>query len=153
MTETERIRDQFARAWEGEAWHGPPVLEVLGAMTAAQAGARPIAGAHSIWEIVLHIKIAHEMVLDRLRGVPTTHSDEACWPRVEDRSNDAWAAVQGALVVTTRALLDEMSRVEDDSLDRPVVEGFSSTYVTLHGLIQHDLYHAGQIAILKKSFE
>ena len=42
--------------------------------------------------------------------------------------------------------------IPESSLDAPVVPGFSSLYVTLHGLVQHNLYHAGQIAILRKAF-
>ena len=55
MKESERIADPLRRAWEGEAWHGPPLKEILAGVTAAQAAARPAAAAHSIWEIVHHI--------------------------------------------------------------------------------------------------
>ena len=151
MNEVQRIGNQFARAWHGEPWYGSSILAVLGALTAAQASGKPIPSAHSIWEIVLHMKYVHDLVLDRLRGHAATHSDVAAWPRVEDISNDTWVAAQGALAVTCNALLDEISRLDEKRLDQPVIEGFSSTYTTLHGLIQHDLYHAGQIAILKKS--
>lgn len=153
MTEVERIGKQFAEAWEGEPWHGPSILEVLGALTAQQALARPIVGAHSIWEIVLHMKNVHELVLDRLRGKPVQHSDIASWPKVEDDDNTSWMAAQGALVVTCKTLLDEIKRIDDSRLNEPVLEGFSTTYTTLHGLLQHDLYHSGQITILKKAFE
>ena len=55
MKESERIAEQLRRAWEGEAWHGPPLKEILAGVTAQQAAARPVGGAHAIWEIVLHI--------------------------------------------------------------------------------------------------
>lgn len=55
MKETDRIRDQLERAFSGNAWHGPSVLEILENVTASQAAAHPIAGANSIWELVLHI--------------------------------------------------------------------------------------------------
>lgn len=153
MSEVERIRDQFTRVWEGDPWHGPNILEILGALTAAQAMARPIVGAHSIWEIVLHMRLVHELVIDRLRGNPAKHSDTASWPKVEDDDGTAWAAAQGGLVVTCRTVLDEIARLDDTALHEPILEGFSTRYDTLHGLVQHDLYHAGQIAILKKAFE
>ena len=153
MSEVERIRLQLAHAWEGEPWHGPPILEVLGALTAEEASARPIQGAHSIWEIVLHMRWVHELVLDRLRGKPTKHSDSLSWPRVEEENNTAWAAAQGALVVTCKTVLDEVARLDDSHLHQPILEGFATRYETLHGLVQHDLYHTGQIAILKKAFE
>ena len=55
MTEVQRIREQFQRAFNGEAWHGPSVLKILDGVTAQQAAAHPIPGAHSIWELTLHI--------------------------------------------------------------------------------------------------
>jgi uncharacterized damage-inducible protein DinB len=55
MNEVQRIVDQLRRAFEGEAWHGPAVMQILEGITAAQAAAHPASGAHSIWEIVLHI--------------------------------------------------------------------------------------------------
>lgn len=55
MTEIQRIVDQLNRAFEGEAWHGPAVMDILEGITAQQAAARPFNGTHSIWEIVLHI--------------------------------------------------------------------------------------------------
>jgi hypothetical protein len=56
MTETERIRDQLRRAFEGDAWHGPGVLELLGERNREPGRRHPIAGAHSIWELVVHIQ-------------------------------------------------------------------------------------------------
>lgn len=55
QAELSRLAEQLARALEGEAWHGLSVLEVLAGITAEQAAAHPIAGAHSIWELVLHL--------------------------------------------------------------------------------------------------
>jgi hypothetical protein len=60
-TEVSRLDDQLKRALEGEAWHGPSVLESLAGISAAQAAIHPIAGAHSIWELVLHILSDYEL--------------------------------------------------------------------------------------------
>ena len=68
MGELERIEDQLRRGLEGGAWHGRAVLELLAGITAAQAHARPIPGAHGIWELVLHLGGAYRLVLRRLRG-------------------------------------------------------------------------------------
>ena len=57
MSEIERMLDQLKRAFEGEAWHGPSVKEAIAGVTAAQAHARPLANAHSIWELVQHIAV------------------------------------------------------------------------------------------------
>ena len=55
MAEAKRIAEQHRRAYHGEAWHGPSVFETLRGVTAATAAKRPISGAHTIWELVLHL--------------------------------------------------------------------------------------------------
>ena len=57
MKEIERILDQLKRAYEGDAWHGPSVKEVLAGVTAEQAHARPPGNAHTIYELVPHIAV------------------------------------------------------------------------------------------------
>lgn len=149
-SEVERIQNQLERAFTGEAWHGPSLLELLADVDAPQAVARPIAGAHSIWELVLHIAAWDKAVASRLDGSRGAVSDEANFPAVSDASEASWQKAVETLKQNHRELLEAISRVEESRLDTPAVEGMSSVYVHLHGAIQHDLYHAGQIAILKK---
>jgi len=49
MSETTRLADQLRRAFKGEAWHGPSVLEILDGIDAKRAATHPIDGVHSIW--------------------------------------------------------------------------------------------------------
>jgi len=150
MSEIERIRDQLRRAFEGEAWHGPAVLEALAGVTAEQAVAKPLPSAHSIWEIVSHLAATYRLVLRRLRGEPAVLSPAQDWPAVEAPPETAWKGAVDELKRRHQELDQDLAAVDDARLDQPVVEGFSSLYVTLHGLIQHDLYHAGQIVLLRK---
>ncbi len=55
MSEIENILDELRRIHDGDAWHGPALKESLSGVTAEQAAARPVAGAHSVWEIVRHV--------------------------------------------------------------------------------------------------
>ena len=154
MREAARIADQLQRAYKGEAWHGPSLLEVLEGVTAEQAAARPISAAHSIWEIVSHIHAGHEIVRRRLEGdaeMARETTERDWWPGLSDTGPQAWDALLAALETSTAALASVISRLDDARLDEPILENMSTVYVTLHGLIQHDLYHAGQIALLKKS--
>ncbi len=157
MSEVARISDQLQRAFNGEAWHGPSVLKILNGVTAEQAAAHPIPGAHSIWELTLHIAAWENACRRRLKGDPAQLSDGEDWPSIEDTGEEAWQATQQHLRDNHQALLDAIAALDDSNLDRPIIENaetpFSSVYVTLHGAVQHDLYHAGQIAILKKAIE
>lgn len=153
MTEIERILDQLKRAYEGNAWHGPSVREVLDGVTAAQAHARPITNGHTIYELARHIAVWEDVARRRLQGDPADVeiSSPEDWPPPEDSSEEAWTKAKSALDRGHQALVEAVSQVPESRLDEPVYEGKSSFYVTLHGVIQHDLYHAGQIAILKKA--
>lgn len=153
MTEIDRILDQLRRAYEGEAWHGPSVREAIAGVNAAQAHARPLENAHSIWELVHHIAVWEDVGRRRLEGdrAAIEISGPEDWPQAEDQSEAAWEQAQASLDRGHRALVEAISRVPEARLDAPVLEGMSTVYVTLHGVIQHDLYHAGQIAMLKKA--
>lgn len=152
MSEMARIRDQLRRSLEGEAWHGPALLEVLAGVDASIAATRPLPAAHSIWEIVLHVTATADLVLARLDGEPRTLSPEEDWPVPPPAAGEeAWQAAVERLRRVHAALLDALSRRPDDDLDAPVVPGFSSLYHTLHGLVQHNLYHAGQMVLLAKA--
>ncbi len=151
MSEIKRIEDQLRRAFEGGAWHGPSVLEVLKGVTATQAAARPIAGAHSIWEIVLHIAAWEGAIRRRLDGDRAELQDEEDWPPVKEQSEYAWGQARAFLEEGHRRLRAAIANTEESRLDEPILPNMSSVYVSLQGAVQHDLYHAGQIAILKKA--
>ena len=153
MSETERILDQLKRAYEGNAWHGPSVREALEGVTAEQATKRPLANAHSIWELAHHIAVWEDAVRRRLEGdrAQIALASLEDWPPVGDQSEAAWERAKAALDCGHRELCDAIARVSDSRLDEPILEGMSTVYVTLHGIVQHDLYHAGQISMLKKA--
>ena len=151
MTEIERIVDQLRRAWSGEAWHGPAISEILSDVDAAKAAARPIPEAHSIWELVLHMT-SDRIVAERLtqwHGRDTTPAEN--FPPVNDVNEKAWKAAREGLHETHRKLEAVISAWPESRLDDKVPDKPYSVYVMLHGVVQHQLYHAGQIAILKKA--
>jgi uncharacterized damage-inducible protein DinB len=153
MTEIERIEDQLKRSLEGEAWHGPALEELLVDVTAEQAAAKRAASVHSIWEIVLHIISTQRLVCERLQGKPTVLPAEEDWPPITDESEAAWTGTKRELRDSTKRLRQAIRLLDESRLEEPIVEGFSSIYVTLHGSVQHNLYHGGQIAVLKKAFQ
>jgi uncharacterized damage-inducible protein DinB len=153
MSETARLADQIRRAFKGEAWHGDSVLELLTGVTAAQAAAKPILHAHSIWELVLHMAAWDGAVLRRTTGAAVTLSDEENFPSVEDSSEAAWEKTQEAVQQTHEDLVKAVAAFPDARL-KEQVPGKTPSYYTFYymfsGIVQHELYHAGQIALLKK---
>jgi len=154
MTETHRINSQLKRAQEGQAWHGPSLRELLVGVTAEQAAAKPIPNAHSIWELVNHVVAWEQIARRRLEGEAATEiPDEVNFPPVTDASEEAWQATLQSLEASNRSLREGIKRIDDARLEE-IASGTSySNYFLLHGVIQHDLYHAGQIALLKKAIQ
>src|SRR5208282_5159451 len=149
MSEAARIADQLRRAFDGVAWHGDSVFEILEGVTAA----RPIKGAHTIWELVLHIAAWDGAVLRRLGGAAVELSDAENFPPVTDASDAAWRRALAEVRRVHEKLVAAVAALPDSRLDEivPGKEGAHYTfYYMLHGVVQHELYHAGQIAILKK---
>ena len=151
MNEVERMSDQLKRAFEGNAWHGPSVMEVLDGVTAKQALARPIPAAHTIWELALHIGAWERACLRRLRGERAELTDIEDWPPVLDASDTAWQQLITTLQLGNQELRNAVEALDSQQLDEPIVPGMPSVYITVQGVVQHDLYHAGQIAIIKKA--
>jgi uncharacterized damage-inducible protein DinB len=151
MTEIDRICDQLTRSYRGPAWHGDSVMEILAGVTAEQAGARPIPHAHSIWEIMRHIAVWMDIAARRLRGEPFNPTDEQDWPMIGAPDAAEWPRELDALQSAFEDLRQTAAGLTDADLDT-VRPGFTkSPYLTLHGVVQHTLYHAGQIALLKKA--
>jgi len=154
MSEAARIADQLRRAFGGDAWHGDSVFEILGGVTAAQAAAHPIKKAHSIWELVLHVAAWDGAVLRRLGGTAVELSDAQNFPPVTGASEPAWRAALAEVRRVHEELVSAVSVLPDSRLDEivPGKHGAHYTfYYMLHGVVQHELYHAGQIALLKKA--
>ncbi|HET7695153.1 MAG TPA: DinB family protein [Vicinamibacterales bacterium] len=157
MSETSRLIDQLERAHDGDPWHGSPVKAVLRGVTWDQAARRPPNGAHSIWEIVLHMTGWRNEVARRAAGNPAGEPAGGDWPAVGDATEARWQAALAAFDEAHRALVAVVAGLADDRMLQPTNDprnrelGTGVTYYELlHGIVQHDAYHSGQIAILKK---
>jgi len=148
----ERLEDQLRRSFEGDAWHGPAVLEVLAGVDADQAAARPVAAAHSIWELVLHLAATYRLVLRRLGGDGTQLSPEDDWPSLPAATPENWRDAVDTLRRLNQDLRRALKAFAPHRLDAPLVADPPYTaYTQFIGITEHDLYHAGQIAMLKRA--
>jgi uncharacterized damage-inducible protein DinB len=153
MTEVSRILDQVHRAYEGPAWHGPALREVLSGVAYQSAAQRPIPDAHTIWELVLHITVWISVPTQRIAGaeIPTLPPEQD-WPAAPEPTESGWRQALDGLAEAQRNLEAEVGKLTDDRLRDKVLGTVPySIYTMLHGVAQHNLYHAGQIALLKKA--
>lgn len=152
MSETGRIWDLLQRAYEGNVWHGPALRELVESVTAEQAAARPIPNARTIWELVLHITAYEEIVRLRMEGHPIAElPEELSWPDAGETSTAAWRATTEHFESAHRRLRKALSEFRDCRLNDVVPGRDYPFYLMLYGVIQHNLYHAGQIVQLMQA--
>lgn len=150
MPELPRLLDQLRRAFDGDAWSGPSLFATLDGLSAAQAAAKPLPGAHSIGELVRHLATWSETVAQRIiaqKPVPAVRADFPNFPT--DASEETWRAARQELRAAHDHLLAVGAALPEDTLDTDLGDGVSN-YMWLHGTAQHYLYHAGQVALLRK---
>ena len=152
MSESKRIVEQLRNAFEGEAWHGPALLELLADIDPATASSHPLPETHSIWELVLHIAAWDDAVNRRIVGRKALQLNDAeNFPPVKDKSSAAWKSTLEHLKKTHEALIATAKGLSDERLREQVPGKNYNILFMLDGVVQHELYHAGQIAILKKT--
>jgi uncharacterized damage-inducible protein DinB len=134
-------------------WHGPALTDLVSDVTAEQAAEHPIVGAHSIWELVLHVTAWTEIVRLRVAstmstGEPTTEQD---WPPVRDNSAEAWRGSVERMKEAHRELASDVALLDDSRLIGRVPGRDHTVLAMVHGIVEHAAYHGGQIAILKRA--
>ncbi|MBV9507422.1 MAG: DinB family protein [Acidobacteriia bacterium] len=152
-SESLRIVDQLRRAFTGDAWHGPSVRESLDGIAAEQAHHRALPEAHTVWEMVLHMNSWVSVAFESIRGAPMPQLDAwpEDWPAVEDTSEPAWAAAKQHLHQSGERLTEAIQEFADANLQNVVPGRTYDFYFLFHGIVQHSLYHAGQIVLLKRA--
>jgi uncharacterized damage-inducible protein DinB len=150
-SEAVRIADQLRRAFYGSAWHGPAVLELVKDMDAKTAAAKPLADVHSIWELLLHVEAWDRAGVIRLSGKKCQLKGEKNFPPVTAPTKEAWRETVTQVKGTHDELVKTVAGLPESRLRDQVPGKKYDFYHMLHGIAQHELYHAGQIAILKKA--
>ena len=156
--EIERIARLFREASHGKPWHGPSLEAVLEGVAAASAASHPLPGAHSICEIVLHLTGWTREVASRLEGKEPAPPALGDWPGTGAVDDAGWEAAKSDLFSAHEDLIAALerfpaSRLSDrvgEERDAPLGTGVSHREMIL-GALQHDAYHAGQIAVLRKA--
>lgn len=158
MASSDRLLSSLRRAHDGEPWHGPSRAQVLADVTAAEAAWRPAAGAHTLWEVVLHMRSWTREVLRRAEGGVPAEPVDGDWPAMPSPADEAaWRLTLQSLDEAHAALarfVGQMSedlraaRVKDRPGDPP---GHAITQRgMIRSLAEHDVYHTGQLALLKR---
>ena len=152
-TECYRIADQIRRAFVGDPWHGDSLKKLLAEVSAEQANQRLLASGHTIWELVLHIDLWVRIACDAMNGIPVPelYVKGKDWLSPTDTSAKAWTEATSQLLRTGERLAQDAEDFTDARLQDIVPGRDYDFYHLLHGVVQHSLYHGGQIAQLSKA--
>jgi uncharacterized damage-inducible protein DinB len=151
------LRDRLLKVWVGTPWHGASSKHIHSDITAAEAAARPIPGVQTIWETTLHMIAWTEEVASRLAGKSARDPDRGDWPPMPDPTAETWTETIAQLGAARQSVLDALEHAHEEDLYMMVAKGDSASSsgatraATASGLIEHDVYHLGQIALLKKA--
>lgn len=153
MTEIERIIGQMKAAFDGGAWHGPAVMEILRDVDWVVAQSKVIFVSHNIWELVVHLTATSDIIRRRIDGEQAGLDEQDFWPPCAAAAEENWQTALADLDSAESRLQNAVAKFPEGRLDSSLMAGSpNSAYTTFHGHVQHNLYHAGQMALLKKSF-
>jgi len=148
------LSDQLNRAYVADPWHGESLKQLLNGVTAAQAAAHPVKGAHSIWELVLHATAWVEIPLCRMDGETINeYTYEQDWPSPDGANEAGWKAALQRLDSAFAQAVNRVAKMSDAALDARIPGKDYSAEFQILGILQHTAYHAGQMGMLKKELK
>jgi hypothetical protein len=146
-----RLADQLERGFQGGAWHGPALMEILAGVEAGTAQWRPGPAVHSIAEIVGHLAFWLKDAHHQTTGVPREPAGlGADWGPAELGSEADWRALLARLEDAHCGLRDAVLHLSEERLDEAHSGSETSLRGVLLGVLQHNAYHAGQMALVRK---
>ena len=150
---SEVIADRLRRTLVGPVWHGDAVNQLLHGVSAADAVARPVSGAHNIWELVLHMTSWANIARDRLslKQLPEPTGAQDWPPMTAGTSIEAWSDAQMRLTEAYEALAQKAEDLDDATFDAIVPGHDYPVREMLEGVVEHGAYHGGQIGLLKRA--
>ncbi len=153
MRRVEQLLAVIDQAYNRRSWHGTNLRGAIRGLTAGEAGWRPAPGRHNVWEITVHAAYWKYAVWRRLAGearrsFPLKGSN--WFPRGDDADQTAWKADVALLDRMHRDLRQAIARLNDRALDKTPRGSTVTNFALISGVAAHDLYHAGQIQLLKR---
>jgi uncharacterized damage-inducible protein DinB len=151
MNEVKRIANQIDLAFREGFWGGGSIRDLFRSLAASEAASYPLSGAHSAWEIALHLCVWYNIFRSRIIKEDIKYHYETDWPTPALTTEENWVGTLDELDNAHRALVDSVRNVKVEELFELVEGKMFTIYEMLNGISQHDQYHAGQVMMLKKA--
>jgi hypothetical protein len=143
-------------AYDRKSWHGTNLRGSIRGLSVRQAAWRPSPRRHNIWELVVHAAYWKYTALRRSSGAPRGSfplKGSNWFDRREGLSDRAWREDVALLEHTHRSLRVAVAQLSPSDLTKTPRGSTVSNFALLSGVAAHDLYHAGQIQLLKRLFQ
>lgn len=150
MSAIQRILNHYDGVLSGEPWHGDAIWQVLDGISPQQAAARPIPDFHTIWELVMHMSFWEAVAAKRLSGQKAGLIEELNFPAMPAPTEENWRKTLDEFRTGNRAFREALSELDAAKVDELTAARKRTFYGEAHGILEHHIYHIGQIAMLKK---
>ncbi len=147
MRRVERMLLQLNANFDGNPWHGTSLRRIVDGIDDAKANAHILANSMTIHELLAHVTAWNEIVAKMIGGEVVTVTPEIDFPKVD---GVAWADTVARLERAHTKLIDAVARMKDSDFDAIVPGKKYDADTLLQGILEHNTYHAAQIALLKK---
>lgn len=154
MNQVTAIANQFVTIYNEEPWYGDSIAKILDGITEDSAFWEPTEGAHSIAQLVSHMIYWRQSLVKRLENdleYKSSMKSEDNWKTTKALKILGWKKLLGQLEESQNKIVNLLQKEDDSFLEKPY-----SAKATMHelikGIIQHDIYHLGQIAYVKSIF-
>lgn len=155
-SELNLITDQFRQVYEGDPWYGTPVKTILDSIPSAAVFDPPAPNVHSVAELTAHIINWRRFLLKRLEGDAEFLPDQEEtfeWKTIARNPPDTWEALKKQLADDQQRLLRLLEQQDDALLDQPVAAKPYTFGYLIRGVLQHDVYHLGQISFINRLYQ
>jgi uncharacterized damage-inducible protein DinB len=153
MSELKRILNHYDGVLNGDAWHGDAIWKILETIPVRTAAARPLPGTHTIWELVSHMTFWEGVVTKRLAGLRAGLVDELNFPPMPAATDENWKKTLDEFRASNHTFREALAKLDPAKLEQLTAAGKRTYYDEAHGIIEHHVYHLGQIAMLKKALD
>lgn len=150
MKETKRIAKLFEDLYNGSPWIDVTIMDTLKNISAEQAAKKVIPERNSIWQIVNHIIAWRENVLLRVQGNEMITPNNNYFTQLEIISETEWQKALERLVNSQEQWIHFLENFDESQFDKIYASNKMTYYEHIHGILQHDAYHLGQIVLLSK---
>ena len=150
MLESKRISNLYQSIYNGNPWLEVNLANTLNDVTAEQAYRKINPNLNTIWEIVNHLIQWRRNILRRVQGETITTPDHNYFVPVLDPSEVAWHQSLQNLAKSQDQWNTFLTYFDDGDFEKIYINNNLTYYEHIHGIIQHDVYHLGQIVLLKK---